>query len=196
MGEYQKRYRVANANFNSQLAIKHDLINPELPYFDAIVAFNRATTQPYVPNDILYSFISGLRLIQSAATKYKFKNEKNKSKLKTIHENEDEEEEDDAMCNDDVQLSADDLFPILVWIMVHCRIDDIHLRLGYLDKFLDENVKFFGEVGMCLSLVQAAAEFIRKKEGWHFGLDEELDKETSNATNAKKDQDANDEIVV
>merc|ERR1712154_622540 len=96
-------------------------------------------------------------------------------------------------------LSADDLFPILVWIIIHCRIDDIHMRLGYLQKFLDDSIKFFGEVGMCLSLVQAAAEFIRKKEGWHFGLDEELDKEiykSSNKDNNNNDNDDNEEIVI
>ncbi len=61
--------------------------------------------------------------------------------------------------------------------MVHCRINDIYMRLVYLQKFLDDSIKFFGEVGMCLSLVQAVAEFIY---GWHFGLDNELDKNTLN----------------
>ncbi len=56
------------------------------------------------------------------------------------------------------------MFPILVWIVTHSRMDDIHMRLGFLDRFLDEGIKFFGEVGICLSLVQAAAEFVRMKD--------------------------------
>ena len=73
------------------------------------------------------------------------------------------------------------------------------MRLGYLQKFLDDSIKFFGEVGMCLSLVQAAAEFVRKKEGWHFGLDEELDKDKLNIVdkddkNEQVDEDQ-DEVV-
>merc|ERR1712125_146578 len=58
--EYQKKYGISK-QFNSRLAMKHDMIHPELPYFDAIVSFNRAKAV-YVPNDILYAFIEGLRL--------------------------------------------------------------------------------------------------------------------------------------
>ena len=88
-----------------------------------------------------------------------------------------------------VQLSADELFPILVWVVVHCRVHDIHMRLGYLQKFLDDSIKFFGEVGMCLSLVQAAAEFVRKKEDWHFGLDPDLDKDTLDRNDKQQQND-------
>ena len=204
--EYQKKYGIS-AQFNSRLAIKNNMIHPELPYFDAILSFNRAKNV-YVPNDILYCFIEGLRLINSAASHYKYKNDlmqkngKDDEKLLgTIDEQKQiDEDEVEEVKKENVQLSADDLFPILVWIMVHCRVSDIHLRLGYLQKFLDENVKYFGEVGMCLSLVQAAAEFVRKKEGWHFGLDKELDKDTLNTTKAADEADLNDddndEIVI
>jgi len=242
--EYQKSYATTkqiSQQFNSRLAMKNNMIHPELPYYEAILCFHRARNV-YVPNDMLYCFIEGLRLINSAASQYKYKNdiieyELVKSKqvsehdavhaaLNTIDEEKTQMDgyqhghgdvvdvndfhpvngrrgrKDDEMSEvlrrhgsissspvqqQNVQLSADDLFPILVWIIVHCRIRDIHMRLGYLQQFLDDSIKFFGEVGMCLSLVQAAAEFVRKKEGWHFGLDDQLDRDQLRVDNANHD---------
>ena len=209
------------------------MIHPGLPYYQAILSFNRAKNV-YVPNDMLYCFIEGLRLINNAASDYKYKNDiieyemkksvnKANKNLDTIDEKEQidqfeyngvvddidamNKQEDDMISiikshsaskspveREYVQFSADDLFPILVWIIVHCRINDIHMRLGYLQKFLDDSIKYFGEVGMCLSLVQAAAEFVRKKEGWHFGLDEELDKDKLNIVK-NDNNDGNDDTI-
>ena len=238
--EYQKKYatnKQISLQFNSRLAIKNNMIHPELPYYQAILSFNRAKNV-YVPNDMLYCFIEGLRLINSAASEYKYKNDIIKYELNKNNDNnnyldpidekqqidnfqhngivediDNDNDNQDIMIDiirshsmssssspvkkENVQLSADDLFPILVWIIIHCRINDIYMRLGYLQKFLDDSIKYFGEVGMCLSLVQAAAEFVRKKEGWHFGLDEQLDKDKlnivdDNADNNNNNNDIND----
>ena len=237
--EYQKQYGISS-QWNSRLAVKNDVIHPELPYYDAILSFNRSKNV-FVPNDMLYCWIEGLRLINTAASEYKYKNDiiryemdklKGKSTgksmgkssgsgLKTIEEEHGDNDnpdndpmnemngiedgiEDESEWNGDemarmigihsrsysmasspveksiVNLSADEMLPILIWIIIHCRIDDIHMRLGYLDKFLDYDDKYHGETGICYGFVHQAAEWVRRKEGWHLGLDEELDADKLN----------------
>lgn len=55
-----------------------------------------------------------------------------------------------------VDIIADDLFPIMVWVVIHSPIDHLHRLLFLLKHFSDENSRHFGEVGMAVSLVEAA----------------------------------------
>lgn len=53
-------------------------------------------------------------------------------------------------------LNADLLFPIVVWVVVHSELTQVHRCLGFLERFLPEEMKSFGEIGMCLTLISAA----------------------------------------
>jgi len=53
-------------------------------------------------------------------------------------------------------VSADSLFPIVVWTVIHCKVSTIHILISHLERFLPRDQKQFGEVGMCLSLIEAA----------------------------------------
>ena len=52
--------------------------------------------------------------------------------------------------------NADNIFPLITWLVIHSNLSHISTCLGHLDRFLSAESKQFGEAGMCLSLVEAA----------------------------------------
>ena len=57
------------------------------------------------------------------------------------------EPEEAAIC-------ADSLFPIIVWVTIHANLPDINMLIGHLERFVKDDIKFFGEVGISLSLIE------------------------------------------
>jgi len=68
-------------------------------------------------------------------------------------------------------LSADMLFPIVVWVVLHARVSHIHTSLGFLDRFLPHEQKHFGELGMSLTLIKAAASHINDLDPATYDVD-------------------------
>ncbi|ETO16140.1 hypothetical protein RFI_21218 [Reticulomyxa filosa] len=120
---------------NSELARKNGMVHPGAPYFEAIAYFHEAMQQR-VPSDILHYFLQSVHAINPCAQTYS--------------------------RDPNLLLCGDDYMDVMVWVIVHSRVKDIHMRLGYIDRFVSNSVKFYGEVGMCLMLVQQATQFIRE----------------------------------
>lgn len=53
-------------------------------------------------------------------------------------------------------LSADSMFPVMVWLVIHANLLSIHTALGHIERFLPEDARNFGETAMCCSLIEAA----------------------------------------
>ncbi len=65
---FEKEKRLLK-QINTMAAKKHGLIHPNLPYYESIVHFHQSS-QVYVPNDILFCFLEGVRVINSCASRY------------------------------------------------------------------------------------------------------------------------------
>lgn len=115
-----------------------EVVSSNMPYYDAMQAMHDAT-RFVVPTDILHALLRALRLIHTDGQKYA--SEKGQR----------------------AALSADDLFPIVVFALTHSRIDDVNTRLGHLERFLPKSVKNFGEVGLTLCLIQAGVQDILRQ---------------------------------
>jgi len=115
-----------------------EVVSSNMPYYDAMQAMHDAT-RFVVPTDILHALLRALRLIHTDGQKYA--SEKGQR----------------------AALSADDLFPIVVFVLTHSRIDDVNTRLGHLERFLPKSVKNFGEVGLTLCLIQAGVQDILRQ---------------------------------
>jgi len=60
-----------------------------------------------------------------------------------------------------VELDADMLFPIVVWVFLQADIPGINGWLGIISRFSDQFVTTYGETGMALALAQAAVSHIK-----------------------------------
>ena len=61
----------------------------------------------------------------------------------------------------DARVTADDLFPMVVYVVMNSNLDDLNQRLGFLERYIKEEVKFFGEPAICLTLLQGTFKKIR-----------------------------------
>lgn len=59
-----------------------------------------------------------------------------------------------------VIVSADNIFPLIVWCVVHSDVRSLHSLIGHMERFLPIQQKQFGEAGMCLSLLEAAVTHV------------------------------------
>lgn len=96
-----------------------------------------------VPTDVLFSILDCVQKINQCAQSYASK---------------------------DVRVTADDLFPMVVFVVANAGLDDINQRLGFLERYIKEEVKFFGEPAICLSLLQAAVAYICERSPDEFDL--------------------------
>jgi hypothetical protein len=76
-----------------------------------------------------------------------------------------------------VVVSADSLFPIVVWVVIHANLTHVHVALGHLERFLAEDQRNFGEAGMCLSLMEAAVMGVRGMTPDKYGLSPDIENE-------------------
>jgi len=114
------------------------------PCIEALVGEARVQ----VPTDILQNILQAIRKINSCAQSYCNNNNENK----------------------EIMIGADDLFPMVVYVVVHSKVRDINARLGFLERYVKHAVKYFGEAALCLSLLQAAVAYISSREPKDFGL--------------------------
>merc|ERR1711884_586726 len=121
---------------------KNDVFSPSMPYHGAIEEFSNCRRMSS-PSDILHCILTCLRLLNSEAKEY-WSNHRDKPFP---------------------GLTADDQFPIVIWVVIHARLPDINTRLAHIDRFIDEPVKNFGEVGLALCLIQAAVGFVGAWKG-------------------------------
>mmetsp|Transcript_11334 Transcript_11334/g.22816 ORF Transcript_11334/g.22816 Transcript_11334/m.22816 type:complete len:285 (-) Transcript_11334:167-1021(-) len=70
-----------------------------------------------------------------------------------------------------VDIDADTLFPLVVWVFLHARIPGIHGWLNLISALSDQAVTNFGESGMALALAEAAASHICSMSPHDFCLD-------------------------
>ena len=56
-------------------------------------------------------------------------------------------------------MSADALFPIVVWTTLHANLRHANRTIGHLERFLDADVKYHGENGICLTMLEGAFVF-------------------------------------
>jgi len=105
----------------------------DLPFGPCIEALvGEARVQ--VPTDILYSILQAILKINVCAQSY--------------------------CSNKDEMIGADDLFPMVVYVVVHSKVPDINARLGFLERYLKFEHAHRGEAAMCRSLLQAAVAYI------------------------------------
>lgn len=119
------------------------------PFASAILALNQARKH-CVPGDLLHCFLEAIRKIHKGCHEYS-KDSK-------------------------VNVTADDLFPIIVWVVIHSGLEDINMRLGHMERCLPEHIKHRGEGGICLSLVEAAVAYICRMNPEQFKKDKAREK--------------------
>lgn len=73
-----------------------------------------------------------------------------------------------------VNVSADDLFPLVCWVVIHAHVPLMHTTIGHLERFLSKSSKTFGEMAMCLTLLQAAVVHIGRMELDQFDFPEDI----------------------
>jgi len=123
----------------------------EVPFGPAIKALTEARV--FVPSDILHSILQSIRHINSCAIK------------------------NSGLPGNEAVVGADDLFPMVVYVVVQSQLKDINARLGFLERYVKYEVKYFGEAAICLSLIQAAVAFISIQKPSEFGLPDEIEDE-------------------
>lgn len=137
----------------------------DVPFGPAIQ--NLVEARVFVPTDIFYSILQSIRCINSCAQAHCYK-------------------ENAVIC-------ADDLFPMVVYVVVHSRLSDINTRLGLLERYIKHEIKYFGEAAICLSLLQAAVAYISGRTPSEFDLPNEIEEEmyvnyTQNMQNQPNDK--------
>lgn len=130
-----------NCNWMSKLSQTQLDVNPnfqkreddseEKPFQIAIDAIRNIRKK--VPTDVLFSILDCVRKINQCAQDY---------------------------ATEDARVTADDLFPMVVFVVANSDLDDINQRLGFLERYVKEKVKIFGEPAICLTLLQAAVAYI------------------------------------
>lgn len=59
-----------------------------------------------------------------------------------------------------INLDADSLFPLVMWVLIHSKVPRLLSILGTISRFSDPAVTTFGETGMALALAEAAASHL------------------------------------
>jgi len=118
----------------------------EKPFQLAIDAISEIKKK--VPTDILFSILDTVRKINQCAQDYAI---------------------------GDARVTADDLFPMVVYVVINSDLDDLNQRLGFLERYIKEEVKFFGEPAICLTLLQAAVAYICERSPEDFKLTSSLE---------------------
>ena len=57
---------------------------------------------------------------------------------------------------DDINLNADNLVPLMIWLVIHANVPNIHQYFGHIERFIPGDLRNFGEAGMCSSMVESA----------------------------------------
>ena len=127
-------------------------VNPSFPFANAIKTLADFKTL-CVPSDMLFTTVLGVRMINKLARHYASLRE-----TPSFHPL--------------VELGADSLFPLVVWVVLHVVSDTDGSwcwpsTLGHLDRFIFSPVApsgfqsaLYGEVGFTLTLLQAAVRHI------------------------------------
>jgi len=63
----------------------------------------------------------------------------------------------------------------VLWVVIQSHLDNLHRCIGHLERFIPPSQKNFGEMGMSLTLIEAAVSHITQMQPESYGLSSSIE---------------------